>query len=290
MAQRPRADEPARSGRRRTALKRVVLVGALTVAAAAAVLLLTPASPVTTTTASAPTPLGVPGSWTLVFDAEFDGTSLDAAQWNTGWFGSGITGTVRGSVEADCDDPRQDVVSASVLTITATRRTETCDGVREPNASGVVNTDGKFQFTYGVFEARIWMPGSGSTVSDWPAFWADGQSWPEDGEIDVAEGLHGRVCFHFHYLGGAPGGCAAVSNAAAGWHIYSADWEPGSITYYYDGHEVWQDTAGVTNAPMYLILGLGVRHLPASLDAVPASMKIDYVRVWQKSTAEASHG
>ena len=32
----------------------------------------------------------------------------------------------------------------------------------------------------------------------------------------------------------------------------------GSITYYYDGQEVWQDTTGVTSAPMYLILGLGV--------------------------------
>src|SRR6185437_5650008 len=32
------------------------------------------------------------GSWTLVFDDEFTGTSLDTTKWQPGWFGSsGIT-------------------------------------------------------------------------------------------------------------------------------------------------------------------------------------------------------
>lgn len=232
---------------------------------------------------STPTPTGMPGSWNLLFDDEFNGTSLNTSNWSTGWFGSGITGTVNPSLESDCYDPSQDVVSGGALTISAVQQSETCDGAIEPDSSGLISTNGKFQFTYGAFEARIWMPGSGSTVADWPAFWADGQDWPADGEIDVAEGLSGQVCYHFHYPGGGPGGCRTVANAAGGWHTYAADWEPGSITYYYDGQEVWQDTTGVTSAPMYLILGLGV---PSSGPVtVPASFKVDYVRVWQHPAA-----
>ena len=36
-------------------------------------------------------PAGVPGDWTLKFDDEFNGTSLNTAKWSTGWYGSGIT-------------------------------------------------------------------------------------------------------------------------------------------------------------------------------------------------------
>ncbi|HCU94302.1 MAG TPA: hypothetical protein DHU96_16925 [Actinobacteria bacterium] len=48
----------------------------------------------------------------------------------------------------------------------------------------MINSNGKFQFTYGFMEARIWLPGRGRIIN-WPAFWADGQNWPQDGEIDV---------------------------------------------------------------------------------------------------------
>ena len=64
-----------------------------------------------------------------------------------------------------------------------------------------MSTRGKFSFTYGFIEARVWLPavaGNPGEVANWPGVWADGQSWPEDGEIDIAEGLDGEVCAHFH--------------------------------------------------------------------------------------------
>ncbi len=218
----------------------------------------------------------VPGPWTLAFDSEFNGASLDTSQWSTGWFGSGITAPVN-SNEAECYDPAQVSVGNGELDLTAIARAETCGGVNRSYASGMVTTDGSFSFTYGYVEARIWLPGSGE-IDDWPAFWTDGQSFPADGELDVMEGRNGVACAHFHNSAGATGTCVK-GTFTGGWHTFAADWEPGSITFYYDGTEVYRDISGITSAPMYLILNLALDGQPAN--TVPATMRVDYVRVWQ---------
>ena len=74
---------------------------------------------------------------------------------------------------------------------------------------------GLFSFTYGYMEARIWLPGSGE-IADWPAFWADGQNWPTDGENDVLEGLGGQACAHFHNPAGADLGPARAETSQVG--------------------------------------------------------------------------
>ena len=237
--------------------------------------------PTTTTTAvtpGVPQPVGgAPGPWRLVFDSEFTGTSLDTSQWSTGWFGAGITKGIN-SAEIECMDPSQVVVSGGALQLTAIHQSETCGGVTQPYTSGMVTTDGRFSFTYGYMEARIWMPGNGS-VADWPGFWADGQNWPTDGEIDVAEGLGGTVQGHFHFAGGTDGPIVGPGSYTGGWHTFAADWEPGSITFYYDGIKIGTFTSGITSAPMYLILDLALSNGPSVV--APATMKVAYVRVWQ---------
>jgi beta-glucanase (GH16 family) len=243
----------------------------------------TVAPPTTTTTAASTTdtssslqPAGdVAGSWNLIFDSEFTGTSLNTSQWSTGWFGSGITKGAN-SAETECMDPSQVSVGGGQLTLTDIAQSETCAGVTQPNTSGMVTTDGKFSFTYGYMEARIWLPGTGS-VADWPAFWADGQVWPNDGEIDVVEGLSGLAQAHFHYSGGADGPLTGHGAFPGGWHTFAADWEPGSITYYYDGASIGTFTSGITASPMYLILDLAT----SAGNATPGTMKVQYVRVWQ---------
>jgi beta-glucanase (GH16 family) len=219
----------------------------------------------------------VPGPWSLVFDSEFNGTSLDTSQWTTGWFGSGITPPVN-SAEQDCYDPAQVSVANGELDLTAIAKAEECGGITEPYASGIVTTNVNYSFTYGYVEARIWLPGS-VEIDDWPAFWTDGQDFPTDGEMDILEGRNGSACAHFHNSAGALGACVS-GNFTGGWHTFAADWEPGSITYYYDGTEIWQDTSGITSAPMYLILNLALDSSMAP-DTAPATMRVDYVRVWQ---------
>jgi beta-glucanase (GH16 family) len=237
--------------------------------------------------APSPRPTSVPGpslppvpnagSWHLNFSDDFSGTSLDLKKWHPNWFGASET-AITNSVDThdqECIDPKQTTVSNGELNIAAIAKS--CDGYSF--ASGLISSNGLFSFTYGYFEARIWTPG-GSSISDWPAFWADGQNWPQDGEIDVMEGLGGSACWHFHYSDGDPGGCAAVHDPGSSWHTYGADWEPGSVVYYYDGIRVGQITTGVTSSPMYLILNLGVSSSMSPPIVVPAIMRVDYVRVW----------
>ncbi|MFD1675628.1 glycoside hydrolase family 16 protein [Alicyclobacillus fodiniaquatilis] len=136
-----------------------------------------------------------------------------------------------------------------------------------------------FQFTYGYVEARIYLPGSGSQIANWPAFWTDGQSWPTDGEMDIMEGLSGSAAYHFHSDAGGPG--ANVPGNYTGWHTFAADWEPGSVTYYYDGRKVGQLSSGITSAPMYLIIENSAQEFDGP-SVQPSVMKVAWVRVWQK--------
>jgi len=237
-----------------------------------------PGSPVATSAASGP--VGEPASWRLIFDDEFASSSLDLSKWSTGWYGSGITAPVS-PAELQCYDPAQVVQAGGELDLGLVAKQETCGGQTRPYASGMVTTSGKFTYTYGFAEARIWLPGS-TVLTNWPAFWADGTgSWPTTGELDVLESLGGQACWHFHDASGAPGGCPAQAAFAGGWHTFGADWEPGTVTWYYDGIAVGTVSSAITASPMNLILDLATDNTSGGPIQAPATMRVDYDRVWQ---------
>ena len=153
--------------------------------------------------------------------------------------------------------------------------------VNEPYVSGMVNTRSEFSYTYGYLETRVWLPGTTSQGSDWPGVWEVGSPAPQNGEIDVVEGLSGTASWHFHDSTGAGyGGSAGVYTG--GWHTFGADWEPGSVTWYYDGIKVGVVTTNITGAPMYLIADLALDGSYGGPVSAAATMKIDYIRVWQQ--------
>jgi len=235
-------------------------------------------SVVTSAQTSAAGPLGVPGNWHLAWSDEFSGSALDTSKWSTGWFGSGVTVPVN-SYEQQCYDPAQVTTAGGNLNLTAIAKAQTVNGTTYPYSSGMVTTMGKYSFTYGAVEARINLTGTNGKINNWPAFWADGTgAWPATGELDVMEGLGGAAAYHFHSPSGGPGG--NVSGNFTGWHTYAADWQPGAVTYYYDGRKVGQITTGITASPMYLILNYAVGGAGGKVVA-PSTMQVDYVRVWQ---------
>ncbi|HTV42901.1 MAG TPA: glycoside hydrolase family 16 protein [Candidatus Sulfotelmatobacter sp.] len=217
---------------------------------------------------------GLGSNWTLVFSDNFSGTSLNKTNWVPYWFSDGTV--LPGSTTPGY---ASNVVVNGQLNLTRISTNGACissnpDGGAKPG----------FQFTYGYAEAQLTLPTNGTVIAQWPAWWLDGQEWPEDGEIDIMEGLSGHAAWHYHY--DDDGVAAAIGgniNTSPGTHIYGVNWYPGHLDYYYDGTLVASATNGslsggatISSSPMYLIL------LYASgSGSVPATMVVHYVRVFQ---------
>jgi beta-glucanase (GH16 family) len=106
------------------------------------------------------------------------------------------------------------------------------------------------------------------------------------------EGLGGTACWHVHNSaysigpGSCPSAPSGTSGWGGGWHTFAVDWTPGSATFYYDGKNVGTETSSEMGdaTPLgayakYLVLGMqtdGKTEL-----TYPATMYVDYVRVWQ---------
>jgi beta-glucanase (GH16 family) len=234
---------------------------------------------------SVPPPAGIAGSWTLVLDSEFDGARLPHG-WLAGWQRRGVTAPVNRS-EPDCYSPANvSLPGDGTLHLSVTAQPSRCAGVVKPFTGAIVTTNpahrgvgGGFTYTFGVLQARVYVPGNGAGIVDWPAVWTDGRRWPRDGEDDVMEGLNGVACFHFDDLSGRHGGCDP--QLTPGWHTFASDWEPGRVVYYYDGARVGS-VRGVTAAPMYIVIDNTVSARPGAR-AVEAAVRVQYVRVWQRS-------
>lgn len=230
-------------------------------------------------TPTGPVPNGISGQWHLLFNDEFTGNSLGPV-WCPGWFGRGSTNPINPS-EIGPYLERDVFVADGSLHL----REDGHNGalVSTNPQDGCHGSDPGFQFTYGVVEFRAWLPAAPEGIANWPTLWLDGQQWPQDGEINVLEGLGGRASACYHYGTAADwhdGNGVELPGAdwAAGWHTYAARWEPGRITFYYDGKLVWSTTEGVVHTPMYVIIDDTVN---TGDPVTPSTMEVDYVRVWQ---------
>ncbi len=186
--------------------------------------------------------------------------------------------------------------------------------------SGRISTQNKHDFTYGRFEARARVPEGQGYL---PAFWlmaTDDDNygqWPLGGEIDIMEVMGQDVSKSYHTIHfGAPDHAEDQGTLVLGkdeknfsedYHIYTLDWEPGSLTWYVDGRKVHEAHSWASGrddestlaypAPFdqdfYVILNLavggswvGYPDKAAVEDMENQSFDIDYVRVYQKDASE----
>ncbi|MDP9150263.1 MAG: glycoside hydrolase family 16 protein [Myxococcota bacterium] len=261
--------------------------------------------------ASAPGDAGIRPGWTLLWADEFegrDGSAADPSKWVHDVGGSGGGNRER---EYYTDGTANAVVQGGQLVITADMA-----GAAPPACwygpcqytSARLKTQGKFAQAYGRFEARIQIPyGQGM----WPAFWMLGDDitqvqWPACGEIDIMENI-GRepALVHGSLHGpGYPGaGLTGVYSLAAGkladsFHTFAAEWEPTAVRFYVDDR--LYETQTPANVPagspwpfehaFFLVLDLAVGGTwpgdPDPSTTFPQTMKIDWVRVFQKTNGE----
>jgi beta-glucanase (GH16 family) len=184
----------------------------------------------------------------VVFFDDFTGNKLDRAKWNVEVTGMHVNNELQAYVDSAATIFMVQGPAAAgakngalVLKPKFAKDFKTKDGQTFDFISGRVNTRGKFDFTYGTFEARIKLTqGPGL----WPAWWLLGNGgWPETGEVDIMEyvGEKDWVSAAVHgpgYSGETPfvnRQYFTANNDATQWHVYAVDWTPTSLDFKYDG-------------------------------------------------------
>ncbi|MFJ9038131.1 family 16 glycosylhydrolase [Streptomyces sp. NPDC102406] len=234
---------------------------------------------------------------TLVFSDEFDGATLDAARWTArDQERSGAAGTDRwwykpAGVRTD---------GAGALAIDVKQLAE------GQYAGGRIDSQGKFDYTYGTIEARIHTPAAtnGHLAALWlqadagltPGGVVDGTA--RDGaEMDVTETNYQAdkysVTLHYDGYGADHKSSGTVAEApglhSTWYHTFGLSWTPTRLTFLYDGAVVRTvtDPRLVSQVAEFPILSHEV--LDGWADGSVhdetfdwhSTMYVDYLRVWQ---------
>jgi hypothetical protein len=148
-----------------------------------------------------------------------------------------------------------------------------------------------FQFTTGFAEARIYFPGNGTTLYNWPAWWTNGQNWPQDEEHDIAEvsgwsSGNGGMTSNYHYSSNGSHASKGSGTIPGTWsnayHTYGMHRKATGVDIYYDGVKVHSYTTTGLNPPHYLIINLGYEGKNL-MTGTAGQVKVDYVRVWSQA-------
>ncbi len=219
---------------------------------------------------------------TLVWREEFNDGRIDTARWNVsgpfprrgGWWLPEMV-----SVNDD---------GHFVMTF---------DKYKDTYAMGAINTQGKFEFTYGYVEARMKLP---TEQGHWPGVWLFssrvnnvGNAGRDGTEVDIVEAPwrnQDRVSHALHWDGYGSdhkqtGHHVDIDGINQGWHTYAVEWSPDGYVFFVDGRETWRSAAGgVCENPLHIILSDelgGWSGNPDHAKDLPDHTYIDYVRVWQ---------
>ena len=222
---------------------------------------------------TAPNPATSDNGWQLVWQDEFEGTSLDTVNnWSTNDMylrdeeDRGATACFGGgNGEAQCYTSRPDNISISqgnLELIALIENYTATNNYGEPATrdytSGRIHTRFKQDFKYGRVEARIKLPTGQGTF---PAFWmlpTDNTYgfWPNSGEIDIMENGSGgpSIGGAIHYLNPQSNSHTYqtqwVPASPSEFNVYRIDWHPDEIRWFLNDEPYWTaDKASWRNGP-----------------------------------------
>ena len=217
---------------------------------------------------SSPPSSGPSSGRTLVFDDEFDGTTLNSTKWST-YYGNGIAGLRRPSA-VSLDGQGHLVITAQMLNGSL--------------VSGGMSAN--YSRTYGYYEFRVRTESDPtSTMSGVVLTWPQSGNWPTDGENDMYETgtspSRNPFATFVHYSASNQKYYYMQNVDATEWHTIGMDWEPSYIKIYRDGVLVWTltDTNAIPDVAHHVALQLDAMVNNTLTQAV--HMYVDYVRVYQ---------
>ena len=241
-----------------------------------------------------------PDGYKLVWHDEFDGASLSNDWTYEIWDKGRVNNELQYYRKAEIDGKKTVEVKDNLLNINCFK------GADGNVYSGRINAKVNEGWKYGYIEASIKLPKGKGT---WPAFWMmpvnvdwEKEGWPKCGEIDIMEEVGANANYvssslhaegHVHTLGNQVTHEMLCKGAEDGFHTYAIEWTKEKIVTYVDGKVQLSYTSDGTvknypyDKPFYIILNLawggdwgGYKGIDES--ALPTTMQVDYVRVFQK--------
>ena len=247
----------------------------------------TVAAPVTTTTTTAPAvssvPLGVAGSWRLLFADEFSGSAVDTSKWAFTSSAEADNGQGnKGNQQLEWNQAANCSVGNGALTITAKPDSITSpSGVHYDWSSCLITSSPSYAFQYGYIEERAKFP---AQAGFWPGFWTwqvpGLNQWVETDAYEYYSDNPSRLYLTQH--SGSGGQCVVNPgfDPSGGFHTYGVDVEPTGTTWYLDGKAVCS-VAGTAGGMSNIITNMFVySQLPPAPGTV-AQKQVDYIRAWQ---------
>jgi len=256
----------------------------------------------------------VEGDWTLTFEDNFDGSSIDLKKWNIYSEGEWHLG------KATAYSKDNVIVKDGKLALRVEKRqthhNDNPDYALHDYATGNCDTYGKWTQRYGYFEARLKLPkapdaftafwlmpdrGLEYAAAKKPAF-GESRTYQRNStngngmEFDIMEQLsiwgpnrHDFGMHWDHYMKNHKSigtfSCYFQPDAE-GYLTVGMLWTPGSVVMYQQGREAsrWE-TSRISNIPSYMIL----QHITGGWETegmddaqLPSDMLFDYIRVWQR--------
>ena len=215
--------------------------------------------------------------WSLIWADEFDAPLLSMEYWTE------VDRKDNFNEELQYYTTDNSYIENGCLVLTA--KEENKEG--KQYTSGMVQTCEKMEMRYGRIEACISLP---VAQGIFPAFWLTNDD--DRHELDILEmvgcepgNIYG-VCHYWKNKRLVKTYGMLHINDPEEFHVYALEWDADEVRWYVDDEMYFSTRAGVPDEDMYVLMTLAVGGVwpgsPDNTTPFPISMKVDYIRLYQR--------